>query len=499
MLISFHDRVASSKADIFEAKVASAVDEANSSDSEETFVYESNPPEPLSARPQRYHSRTPSTASVASQLDPHGNRFRQDGHHSIIGKKSMKFANSANHVTHGDPSDNGRNGSGRSTGGNPSHHHHIGRYGRGNPGYTSLFDPDSPFPTPVKSLRTPGSHGSHGTRVSSRPSTPRTPHLVRPQNSSKMNAPISYDLEGEGADDERAPLIGSIRAGRTRNSRRPLTNHDNYENIKGNGLCKRISSCLVLGGVVGLLIASIIIGLVMCSEPLIEVHVKEIQNVLASEQELIFDLHVHAVNPNLVAIQVTKLGIDIFAKSKYVSSSYSGNGVQSLSHISDDNAESSDTVTDRRQGSTRLGLIPMQRSVGGGVDEGNDPIEDPEGDPQLKLLGRILEFDSPLIFEASPLRHQSLSSIGEVRLPRPGNQTKGVSAWWEKAIQHPFELRVRGPLYYSLPISSRLRTARINGSISVQPEASMEKYVDTQSIEPEPHAAPRITSTISIA
>ena len=50
---------ASSKADIFEAKVASAVDEANSSDSEETFVYESNPPD-ANDRPRRFHSRTPS-------------------------------------------------------------------------------------------------------------------------------------------------------------------------------------------------------------------------------------------------------------------------------------------------------------------------------------------------------------------------------------------------------------------------------------------------------
>lgn len=43
-LTGFRGRTASSKADIFEAKVASAVDEVNSSDSGETFVYESNPP-----------------------------------------------------------------------------------------------------------------------------------------------------------------------------------------------------------------------------------------------------------------------------------------------------------------------------------------------------------------------------------------------------------------------------------------------------------------------
>ncbi|EHL00429.1 hypothetical protein M7I_3715 [Glarea lozoyensis 74030] len=85
---------ASSKADIFEAKVASAVDEADSSDSEETFVYESNPPEPVD-RHKRYHSRTPSATSMASQIDQrNGPRSAMEGGHSVAMKKSMKFANS---------------------------------------------------------------------------------------------------------------------------------------------------------------------------------------------------------------------------------------------------------------------------------------------------------------------------------------------------------------------------------------------------------------------
>lgn len=55
-----------SKAEIFAAKIASAVDEAaHSSDSDETFVYESNPPE--SQRPK--WSRNPSSSSLP--LDPY--------------------------------------------------------------------------------------------------------------------------------------------------------------------------------------------------------------------------------------------------------------------------------------------------------------------------------------------------------------------------------------------------------------------------------------------
>ncbi|KKY33679.1 putative phospholipid metabolism enzyme regulator [Diaporthe ampelina] len=90
---------ASSKADIFEAKIASAVDEADSSDSEETFVYDSNPPD-NNDRPRRFHSRTPSATSMISQVDRNGLRSItniMDNAASNAGtKRNMKFVNTFN-------------------------------------------------------------------------------------------------------------------------------------------------------------------------------------------------------------------------------------------------------------------------------------------------------------------------------------------------------------------------------------------------------------------
>ena len=411
---------------------------------------------------------------MASQLDHHGGRYRQDGHHSITGKKSMKFSSNSHHSLHGNPTENGHNGtngSGRGSGGNVSHHHHIGRYGRGTIGHTSLFDNESPFPNTGKPLRTLMSNGS---RLSPRPATPRTPHLFRiPGTSGRSSAPL-YDLEGEGADDERTPLMGSVRSGRNRNSRRPQNRLENYGQVKSGGLCKRLTGWIALGGFVALLVAIVVIGLILCSKPLYEVRIEEIQNVLASEQELIFDLHVLAINPNLVAIQVTDLGIDVFAKSKYVSSSHCSQ-YNEMSGGSDNSVRES-FVVERTENTipSSWETVPVDNWMKGGVDEGNDPIGDPEGDHQYQLLGRILEFDSPLIFDASPLRHELLSSTGEVRLARPGNHTKGVSTWWDEVIHHPFELKVRGPLRYSLPISSRLRSASISGKVTVKPEVPID-------------------------
>ena len=52
------------------------------------------------------------------------------------------------------------------------------------------------------------------------------------------------------------------------------------------------------------LLSAIAGGLVGFSNPLRDVHVKDIRNVLASEPEIMLDLHVQAVNTNLLTIQV---------------------------------------------------------------------------------------------------------------------------------------------------------------------------------------------------
>ncbi len=483
ILTNLRGRTASSKADIFEAKVASAVDEVNSSDSEETFVYESNPPEPLSARPHRFHSRTPSATSMASQMDQYGVKCRQDGHHSIAGKKSMKFANNSYHTT-GYPGEanggtvRGPSQGGRTSGGNASHHHHIGRYGRG--GHTSLFDTESPFTNTARPLRTATNNIG---RLSSRPSSPRSPNFVL-VSGNPMKAPepyLSYDLEGEGADDERTPLVGSVRSGRNRYSRRPVTSalRNGYiAKEKGHPLCRRVTAIVSLGALLTILIAAIVVILIMCSQPLFDVGVEDIRNVLASEQEIMLDINVHAVNPNLIALQVSDLDVNIFAKSKHVGTAalWRSKYNQPSAHRDDPYRESISSGKDPKK-SIHIKDYHSAETV----DEGTDPIEDPETDSQTMLLGRIFEFDSPLIFDPSPIRHHSLSSIGEVRLAKPGNQTEeGGTGRWEKVIQHDFELIVRGVLRYSLPITSKIRSASISGSVLVHPGGGEERMVSTQ-------------------
>ncbi|RVX69243.1 hypothetical protein B0A52_07219 [Exophiala mesophila] len=445
---SLHAGTVTSKADLFEAKVASAVDEADSSDSDETFVYESNPVD----RPSRHHSRTPSATSLASQ--DHGPRSKhglRSGSQAIAGKKSMKFSNSA-YSNHGD-SEQGSEGRGsqRNAATTPRHHH-ISRHGR--PHHTSILDTDSPF-TQAGKQHSPRSSVNNISRFS-RPNSPRLLNGRMPASPRKGE---SFDPYEDAADDERTPLMGSVRVNRSRHSRRPhsatfrpIEYSDGYERT----YCGRYGSCAFLGFVVLMVCVGITTFVMALNRPLMDVSVKHIQNVLASEQEIMLDLEVEAVNTNLFAITISDLDVNLFAESPYVGS----------------NREWDTAKPNLRWGSRSTDSSyswPPWHSDDG-VDEGTDPIDDPEPGTQKMLLGRVLEFDSPLSFDASPVRRMHASSVGEIRLAKPGNQTEeGGSARWERVLQHPFDLIVRGVVKYQLPLSSKVRSAKIGSRITVLP------------------------------
>ena len=87
------------------------------------------------------------------------------------------------------------------------------------------------------------------------------------------------------------------------------------------------------------------------------------------------------------------------------------------------------------------------------------------------LLGRVFVFDSPVILDPSPWRRYPSESVGEIRLPKPGNKTEeGGTERWERVLQHPFELIVRGVFKYSLPLTSGERSASISARIQVLPD-----------------------------
>lgn len=462
-LISIHtvssllikSRPASSKADIFEAKVASAVDEANSSDSEETFVYESNPPD-VSDQPRRYHSRTPSATSMASQIDQRkGPRSAVDGGHSVAMKKSMKFAHSSYNstgpeTTTGEDDSKGTARSNMGTGRGTTHHHHIGRWGRnGGNGHASLFDNESPFPNATK----PKFSGS-GPRQSSRPTSPRFSNMRTTGNGKKSSPNLSgYDLD-DGADDERTPLMSTVRSARSNRNRRPggssMRQLEHQASRQDRSFFSRFAGCFVLSIMIILVISGAVGFMFATTQPLTDVKVLALKNVLASEQDVIFDMLVTARNPNIVAVVVDSADLVIFAKSKYA-----GTDHEWWAHP------------------PRPGDV-LRRGFRRRDDDPNDPPlgKDPSTNPNLEI-GHVYILDSPLTFEGSPFHHSRSQSMGQIRLDHPGNQTTPAgSERWGRVLQHEFELLVRGTLKYTLPLSQRVRSISVEGRITVKPNAA---------------------------
>ena len=452
---SLHAGTATSKADLFEAKVASAVDEADTSDSDETFVYESNPPDPRG----HHHSRTPSATSLIGQEHLGRNRHGiRSGSHAVGGKKSMKFSNSAynNHLD-----EDGADGRGSTRNASTPRPHHIGRHGKN--AHASILDTNSLF-TQANRANSPRNANGNFAR-NSRPNSPRLSN-GRPLPSPKKGDP--FDIYEDAADDERTPLMGSVRVNRSRHSRRPnnssLRDSGYYEDAD-RSYCGRFGGCFLLGLVVLVIcvgLATVVVGL---NQPLLDVKIRHLQNILASEQELMLDLHVDAVNTNIFAITVTDLDVNLFAESAYVGTAQEWRSESN--HLRWANRRSMHDVEADWFPFRSPPLHPHD-----GVDEGTDPVDDPEPGMQKMLLGRILDFDSPLVFEASPIRRSRSSSVGEIRLAKPGNQTEvGGSERWERVLQHDFDLIVRGVIRYQLPLSSKSRSAKISSRAKVEPDS----------------------------
>ncbi|KAI0206061.1 vacuolar segregation subunit 7-domain-containing protein [Astrocystis sublimbata] len=459
---------ASSKADIFEAKVASAVEEANSSDSDETFVYDSNPPD--AERPRRYHSRTPSAASMASQVDRNGMRSIHavlDGTTHNPVKKSMKFVNTyagnGNESVQGD--DDGR-GTGRSNAGSARgtarhHHHHQGRWGRNNgSNHLSLFDNESPFPNATRSKLS----GSNLRQPSNPPSPRFNPNAVWPLSGKRQLAlSHGYDMSDTtpGADDERTPLLqsGTVRTARSGRNRRnmPLRNIEAQTYHRNPSFLNRFASCLVLTVMLLLVVTGGIGFMFATSQPLTDVELLNIGTVIVSEQELIFDLTVQAHNPNVVVVMIDSADIEVFAKSRHA-----GNDSEWWRRPHDDDF----TILD---------------------DPPDDPpdFDDPDDDapsPNMRL-GNVHVITNPLTYEGSFFQRGSTTSTGELRLAQPGNTTESGTERWERIISDEFTLVIKGVLKYTLPLSQKIRKVSISGKTLVKPNAANNPRI--QPTEPE--------------
>lgn len=119
-----------------------------------------------------------------------------------------------------------------------------------------------------------------------------------------------------------------------------------------------------------------IFGITYIAKPLKELTV-EMNRVLSSDKELIFDLRIHTINSNLWTIHVADADISVFAFSQVVPSSAHSNGV--------------------------------------------DPAE---------YLGGFYHFDEPLSFKSSFRTKKPVTAISQIRIKSPGADKSGNERWY---------------------------------------------------------------------
>lgn len=290
-------RLGSSKADYFAAKVANAMDEAHSSDSDETFVYDTNPNDSTSSR--RPFLRQHSTQSLL-QVSP---RNRNPGARGDFAR---------------------------------------GEFARGDISPTDpqqeMSDSNSGQPRPIRNFVV--SRNPPPGRNALRPNYSGRSDSMRARNSYLQrwrSAPGSIDDE----DDEDLDYAPSPKAG----ERTPLRLHRQGEAGYMGGYGRRgmfdeensphdfrqapakkpslYVQCVIWSASVFICLLSfaLVIGLFMAiSQPLSSLDAVSIAEVLPSDKELVCSIILRGQNPGLLNIEISDAELDVFATTMYADS-----------------------------------------------------------------------------------------------------------------------------------------------------------------------------------
>lgn len=227
------------------------------------------------------------------------------------------------------------------------------------------------------------------------------PHHNSRRNTRKMYSNYVTHDGGYTTDDEEAQhLLAAPRRSLRKSS----------SSSKCSRLIRNILLCLLS------LVILVFLLITYLAKPLKDLNV-EMGRVLSSDKELIFDLHLKAINTNLWPIHVADADISVFAFSQ---------------------------------------VVPMNNEESKGVD----PAE---------YLGGFYHFDEPLLFRSSFYSREPVKAISQIRIKSPGADKSGNERW-SRIIRYPYGLVVRGVLKYKpLPFLSYPQSIAICDVVRVNP------------------------------
>ncbi|KAI9009973.1 hypothetical protein CLU79DRAFT_774194 [Phycomyces nitens] len=212
----------------------------------------------------------------------------------------------------------------------------------------------------------------------------------------------------------------------------PLLRVDRYRTRQKKN-CSQVvwNTCL---GVLAIILLALVL-VIYRAKPLEDIEV-EMGRVLASDKELIFDLHVKASNWNWWTVKIGEADISMFGFSQ---------------------------------------IVPLS------LNQTKNYIEAQGADP-AEYLGSFYHFDEPLSIPSSMFTKQRSITISQIRIKSPGADKSGNERW-SRIIRYPYGLVARGVFKYhptplpgtypqSIAICDVAQVDPMTGNVSEDPDQS---------------------------
>jgi hypothetical protein len=233
------------------------------------------------------------------------------------------------------------------------------------------------------------------------------------------------------------------------------------------------------------------------SRNLEEVLLRNVTNIVVSQEELVMDVIVSAGNPNILPVVMGEVvNIDIFARSDQIKDKNGKNAVSHVArhreqeenpflevdevngiHVEEEDQEEEGWITIMEPISMTTPPISFRRRRRWPPWHKDDPKPAPpknitEG--TSLLLGTIRTLESPLSFPPTTFSRSShTNQKSQMKLFGPAvNATDGTEKW-KKIIQTQFELIVRGTMKYRAPIGGRERAVVVEWRGNVDPKGNL--------------------------
>ncbi|GMM47928.1 Vac7 protein [Pichia kluyveri] len=236
--------------------------------------------------------------------------------------------------------------------------------------------------------------------------------------------------------------------------------------------------CYSASIIILMLLIGFISGFVLATNTeLQDLEVVDVNNMLVSQEEIVFDMVFSAFNPGLISITVDNTQLDIFAKTQYVYSSDGPEGQYETILLG--SIETLDIplyfqggFLNRRKddSTTQLKIINPCSNKGNDDDDddndggdGGDHNGDDDNDKKKKKKKGNGNGNGKSESESkSKDKHEELVNNSFGKFSPPDER-------WLNISRHPFDLIIRGVMMYRLPFSSENHTISISYTAYVDP------------------------------